>query len=89
MTQSQAEAMVRLTAADGFALDAFEAAAGGDRAGGVVILQEIFGLTDQLKSVARFFSSRATGSTRSSRPSSIARRRALSCRSTSPTAAGS
>lgn len=49
------EAMVRLTAADGFALDAFEASAGGDRAGGVVILQEIFGLTDQLKSVARFF----------------------------------
>jgi len=47
--------MVRLTAADGFALDAFEAAAGGDRGGGVVILQEIFGLTDQLKSVARFF----------------------------------
>lgn len=49
------EAMVRLTAADGFSLDAFEAAAVGDRAGGLVILQEIFGLTDQLKSVARFF----------------------------------
>ena len=49
------EAMIRLTAADGFALDAFEASAGGDRAGAVVILQEIFGLTDQLRSVARFF----------------------------------
>jgi carboxymethylenebutenolidase len=49
------EAMVRLTAADGCSLDAFEAAAGGDRAGGVVILQEIFGLTEQLKSVARWF----------------------------------
>jgi carboxymethylenebutenolidase len=49
------EAMVRLTASDGFALGAFEASAGDNRTGGVVILQEIFGLTDQLKSVARFF----------------------------------
>jgi len=47
--------MVRLQASDGFALDAFEASAGDNRTGGVVILQEIFGLTDQLKSVARFF----------------------------------
>jgi carboxymethylenebutenolidase len=47
--------MVRLTAADGFALDAFKAGAGDHRVGGLVILQEIFGLTDQLKSVARFF----------------------------------
>jgi carboxymethylenebutenolidase len=47
--------MVRLTASDGFALGAFEASAGDNRTGGVVILQEIFGLTDQLKSVARFF----------------------------------
>lgn len=50
-----AEAMVRLTAADGFALDAFKAGAAGAPAGGLVILQEIFGLTDQLRSVARFF----------------------------------
>jgi carboxymethylenebutenolidase len=49
------ESMVRLAAADGFALDAFKAAAGADRVGGLVILQEIFGLTDQLRSVARFF----------------------------------
>jgi len=49
------EAMVRLTAEDGFSFDAFEASAGDKSAGGVVILQEIFGLTDQLKSVARFF----------------------------------
>jgi carboxymethylenebutenolidase len=49
------EAMVRLTAADGFALDAFHALAGSDRVGSLVILQEIFGLTDQLKSVARYF----------------------------------
>jgi carboxymethylenebutenolidase len=46
--------MVRLTAADGFAFDAFKASAG-SRVGGLVILQEIFGLTDQLKAVARFF----------------------------------
>jgi carboxymethylenebutenolidase len=49
------EAMVRLAAADGFAFDAFKATAAGTRTGGLVILQEIFGLTDQLKSVARFF----------------------------------
>jgi carboxymethylenebutenolidase len=47
--------MVRLAAADGFALDAFKATAGADRVGGLVILQEIFGLTDQLRSVARSF----------------------------------
>jgi carboxymethylenebutenolidase len=47
--------MTRLTAADGFALDAFKTGAAGASAGGLVILQEIFGLTDQLKSVARFF----------------------------------
>src|SRR5262245_61628124 len=55
MTQAQTESMVRLNAADRFQLDAFEAPAVGDRVGGLVILQEIFGLTDQLKSVARFF----------------------------------
>jgi carboxymethylenebutenolidase len=47
------EAMVQLKASDGFTLDAFEVKAGGKRLGGVVILQEIFGVTDQLKSVAR------------------------------------
>ena len=51
----RSEAMLRLTAADGFAFDAFKAAAGANRVGGLVILQEIFGLTEQLKSVARFF----------------------------------
>jgi carboxymethylenebutenolidase len=55
MSAQVSEAMVRLTAADGFVLDAFRAGAGADRVGGLVILQEIFGLTDQLKSVARFF----------------------------------
>lgn len=55
MSAHESEGMVRLAAADGFALDAFKASAGADRVGGLVILQEIFGLTDQLKSVARFF----------------------------------
>jgi len=49
------EAVVQLKASDGFTLDAFEASAGGKRLGGVVILQEIFGVTDQLKSVARSY----------------------------------
>ena len=55
LDSERSEAMVRLTAADGFAFDAFQAATGGNRTGSLVILQEIFGLTDQLKSVARFF----------------------------------
>jgi len=49
------EAMVQLKASDGFTLDAFEASVGDSRLGGVVILQEIFGLTEQLKSVARAY----------------------------------
>jgi carboxymethylenebutenolidase len=49
------EAMVQLKTSDNFTLDAFEANAGGKRLGGVVILQEIFGVTDQLKSVARSY----------------------------------
>ena len=49
------EAMVKLTASDGFTLDAFEASAGDARLGGIVILQEIFGLTHQLQGVARSY----------------------------------
>jgi len=44
---------VRLKASDGVEFGAFEAGAVGARRGGLVILQEIFGVTDQLKSVAR------------------------------------
>ncbi len=44
--------MTELTAADGHKLDCWIEPAKGDRRGGVVILQEIFGVTDQLKSVA-------------------------------------
>jgi carboxymethylenebutenolidase len=50
---SSNEAMVQLKASDGFTHDAFEVSVGEKRRGGVVILQEIFGVTDQLKSVAR------------------------------------
>lgn len=44
--------MTELTAADGHRLDAWIAPAQGARRGGLVILQEIFGVTEQLKSVA-------------------------------------
>ncbi len=45
--------MTRLTATDGHELDCWIEPATGQRKGGIVILQEIFGVTDQLKSVAR------------------------------------
>ena len=48
-------AVVQLTASDGFKLDAFEVSAGATSRGGIVILQEIFGVTDQLKGVARSY----------------------------------
>lgn len=44
--------MTTLTAADGHQLDCWMAEARGARRGGVVILQEIFGVTDQLKGLA-------------------------------------
>lgn len=54
MTDSNG-AMVQLKAADGFSFEAFEVAANGTRRGGIVVLQEIFGVTDQLKGVARAY----------------------------------
>lgn len=51
MAQPKA-AMQRLRAADGHVLDGWVAPAEGVARGGLVILQEIFGLTDQLKEVA-------------------------------------
>lgn len=48
-------AMVRMQAADGFAFEGFEVPAVGARRGGVVILQEIFGVTAQLQGVARHY----------------------------------
>jgi carboxymethylenebutenolidase len=49
------ESTVRLQAADGFAFEAFRARPKDAPAGGLVMLQEIFGLTDQLKSAARAY----------------------------------
>lgn len=53
MTSKPAGGMTQLTAADGHRLDCWMEPAQGDRKGGLVILQEIFGVTGQLKSVAR------------------------------------
>ena len=49
------EETVTLQAADGHAFETFRAAPKQDKKGGLVILQEIFGLTDQLKSVVRAY----------------------------------
>jgi carboxymethylenebutenolidase len=46
------EETITLTASDGHTLEAFHAKPNGQSKGGLVILQEIFGITDQLKSVA-------------------------------------
>ncbi|WP_227010379.1 dienelactone hydrolase family protein [Pelagibius marinus] len=55
MTQDIRGAMTRLTAADGHELDCWMEPARGARLGGLVILQEIFGVTDQLKGVAAHY----------------------------------
>ena len=44
--------MTKLTAADGHELDCLIEPAQGKRQGGIVILQEIFGVTEQLKGLA-------------------------------------
>jgi carboxymethylenebutenolidase len=49
------ETTLKLTAADGFSLQAFRASPKQASKGGLVVLQEIFGLTDQLKSVVRSY----------------------------------
>lgn len=49
------EGMIKLKAADGFSLEAFRATPQQGRHGGLVILQEIFGLTDQLKGIVRSY----------------------------------
>jgi carboxymethylenebutenolidase len=49
------EESITIAASDGHSLDAFIAHAEGSPKGGLIILQEIFGLTDQLKSVARSY----------------------------------
>lgn len=42
---------IRLTSADGHELDAYHASAEGERVGGLVVIQEIFGVTDHIKRV--------------------------------------
>jgi carboxymethylenebutenolidase len=54
-TSDITEGMTELKAADGFTLQAFRATPTGDIRGGLVVLQEIFGLTDQLKGVVRAY----------------------------------
>ena len=49
------ETTEKLTAADGHGLEAFRAAPRQGKKGGLVILQEIFGVTDQLKGVVRSY----------------------------------
>lgn len=49
------EGMTTLTAADGFKLEAFRATPAGTPRGGLIVLQEIFGITDQLKEVVRSY----------------------------------
>ncbi len=47
--------MTQIEAADGHRFDCWIEPAQGERKGGIVILQEIFGVTDQLKGVARTY----------------------------------
>ena len=58
MTTAAEPAMQRLTARDGHELDCWIQPATAPRRGGLVILQEIFGLTDQLKGVAERYAAR-------------------------------
>jgi carboxymethylenebutenolidase len=50
--------MIRLTAADGHALDAYLAEPSGTPKGGVVVVQEIFGVTNHIKRVADRYAAR-------------------------------
>jgi carboxymethylenebutenolidase len=49
------ETTIKLTAADGFSFEAFRVSPKQGGKGGLVILQEIFGITDQLKGVVRSY----------------------------------
>ena len=55
MSQQSDGKMVRITASDGHELDCWMQPAQGKRRGGLVVLQEIFGVTDQLKGVAAHY----------------------------------
>ncbi|MBT3990180.1 MAG: dienelactone hydrolase family protein [Rhodospirillaceae bacterium] len=47
------EQMIKVTAEDGHTFDAFRATPDGESKGGLVVLQEIFGMTEQLKNITR------------------------------------
>lgn len=47
--------MIRVTSRDGFAFDAWHVKADGPRKGGVIVIQEIFGLSDHIKEMAERF----------------------------------
>lgn len=47
--------MIRVTSRDGFIFDAWHAPAAGPRKGGVIVIQEIFGLSDHIKDMAERF----------------------------------
>ncbi|NQW00172.1 MAG: dienelactone hydrolase family protein [Rhodospirillales bacterium] len=47
--------MSTITSEDGFTFEGYKVSPQGTSLGGVVILQEIFGVTDQLKTVAQFY----------------------------------
>lgn len=50
-----AGSMIRLKSRDGFELDAWHVKAQGARKGGVIVIQEIFGLSDHIKEMAERF----------------------------------
>lgn len=47
-----AGSMIRVKSRDGFELDAWHVPASGERKGGVIVIQEIFGLSDHVKEMA-------------------------------------
>jgi len=47
--------MIRVTSRDGFEFDAYHVKAQGPRKGGVIVVQEIFGLSDHIKEMAERF----------------------------------
>jgi carboxymethylenebutenolidase len=49
------EKMIKVKASDGHTFDAFRATPSDDVKGGLVVLQEIFGMTEQLKNVTRYW----------------------------------
>jgi carboxymethylenebutenolidase len=47
--------MIKVQSRDGFELDAYHVEPAGDRKGGVIVVQEVFGLSDHIKAMADMF----------------------------------